>query len=67
MHSTLNPEQPDPIARHFEQVALEEQMARTLADDAAGIARTRCQNVAARGRTTSSYRPNVPTPANGWA
>jgi hypothetical protein len=34
MHSTLNPEPPDPIARYFEQVALDEQIARTLADDA---------------------------------
>ena len=34
MHSTLNLEPPDPIARYFEQVALDEQIARTLADDA---------------------------------
>jgi hypothetical protein len=36
MHSTLNPKPPDPIARYFEQVALEEeQIARTMADDTA--------------------------------
>ena len=34
MHYTLNLEPPDPIARYFEQVALDEQIARTLADDA---------------------------------
>jgi hypothetical protein len=47
MHSTLSPKPPDPIARYFEQVALEdEQIARTLADDAARIARTLADDAA---------------------
>jgi hypothetical protein len=49
MHSTLNPEPPDPIARYFEQVAHDEQIARTLADDAARHTPAAVNNVQAPG------------------
>src|ERR1700676_1715986 len=59
MHSTLNLEPPDPIARYFEQVALEEQVARTLADDAAGHPPPAVNNVQPPGDRPWFGRPAV--------
>jgi hypothetical protein len=59
MHSTLNQEQPDPIARYFEQVALDEQIARTLADDAARHPPAAVNNVQAPGDRPWFGRPAV--------
>jgi hypothetical protein len=59
MHSTLNPEPPDPIARYFEQVALDEQIARTLADDAARHPPAAVNNVQVPGDRPSFGRPAV--------
>src|ERR1700733_4508421 len=59
MHSTLNPKPPDPIARYFEQVALEEQIARTLADDAARHPPAAVNNVQVPGDRPSFGRPAV--------
>jgi hypothetical protein len=60
MHSTLNPKPPDPIARYFEQVALEdEQIARTLADDAARHPPAAVNNVQVPGDRPSFGRAAV--------
>jgi hypothetical protein len=59
MHSTLNPEPPDPIARYFEQVAHDEQIARTLADDAARHPPAAVNNVQAPGDRPWFGRPAV--------
>src|ERR1700733_15654384 len=59
MHSTLNPKPPDPIARYFEQVALEEQIARTLADDAARHPPAAVNNVQVPGDRSSFGRSAV--------
>jgi hypothetical protein len=61
MHSTLDPKpSPDPIARYFEQVALEEeQIARTLADDAARHPPAAVNNVQVPGDRPSFGRPAV--------
>jgi hypothetical protein len=60
MHSTLNPKPPDPIARYFEQVAIEdEQIARTLADDAARHPPAGVNNVQVPGDRRSFGRPAV--------
>jgi hypothetical protein len=55
MHSTLNPEPPDPIARYFEQVALDEH----LADDAARHPPAAVNNVQAPGDRHWFGRPAV--------
>jgi hypothetical protein len=59
MHSTLNLEPPDPIARYFEQVAHDEQIARTLADDAARHPPAAVNNVQAPGDRHWFGRPAV--------
>jgi hypothetical protein len=60
MHSTLSPKPPDPIARYFEQVASEnEQIARTLADDAARHPPAAVKNVQVPGDRPSFGRPAV--------
>jgi hypothetical protein len=60
MHSTLDPKpSPDPIARYFEQVALEEQIARTLANDAARHPPAAVNNVPAPGDRHWFGRPAV--------
>jgi hypothetical protein len=59
MDSTLNSKPPDPIDRYFEQVALEEQIARTLADDAARHPPAAVNNVQVPGDRPSFGRPAV--------
>jgi hypothetical protein len=60
MDSTLNPNPTDPIARYFEQIALEdEQIARTLADDAARHPPAAVNNVQVPGDRPSFGRQAV--------
>jgi hypothetical protein len=60
MQSTLDPRPIDPIARYLEQIASEnEQIARTLADDAARPAPAAVKNVQVPGDRPSFGRPAV--------
>ena len=58
MHSTLNPEPLDPIARYFEQVAVNDEQI-TLADDAARHPPAAVNNVQVHGDRPSFGRPAV--------
>jgi hypothetical protein len=58
MHSTLNPEPLDPIARYFEQVAVKDEQI-TLADDAARHPPAAVNNVQVHGDRPSFGRPAV--------